>query len=105
LKEWPALAHRYTVERAFILGKTGSKAEARKMLEQVAEIDDKDELVPLRVEAASEAGRLALEMKDYANAKIWLDKAVKYQSLLTLYDSKWSKAAKDLQKQLPEEKK
>ena len=105
LKEWPVLTHQYTVEQAFILGKTGNKAEARKMLEQVAEIDDKDELVALRVEAACEAGRLAMEMKDYANAKIWLDKAVKYQSLLTLYDGKWSAAAKELLKQLPEEKK
>ena len=89
------------MEQAFIFSKTGKPAEARKLFEKVAEIDNKDDLLPIRVEAACEAGRVALEMKDPDNARIWLNKAVKLQSLVTLYDSKWSQKAKELLETLP----
>ncbi|MBR2643468.1 MAG: hypothetical protein IKD46_10125 [Lentisphaeria bacterium] len=101
VKAWPAVSARYDVEQAFIFSKTGKPAEARKLFEKVAEIDNKDDLLPIRVEAACEAGRVALEMKDPDNARIWLNKAVKLQSLVTLYDSKWSQKAKELLETLP----
>lgn len=104
VQKWPEIAAHYQVEQAFILGRTGKTAEARKLLEAVAETEGGDDLLPLRVEAACEAGRLALEAKEISNARIWLEKSVKLQTLITLYDSPWSSKAKELLKTLPEEK-
>ena len=79
----------------------GKAADARKLLENVADTDTDAYLQPLRVEAAVEAGKLALAAKDNENARKYFDKSVKLQHQLTLYDNAWTTEAKKLLETLP----
>ena len=101
LAQWPELAKRSQIEQARILVREGKAADARKLLENVADTDADADLQPLRVEAAVEAGKLALAANDAETARKYLDKSVKLQHQLTLYDNDWTAEAKKLLETLP----
>ena len=101
LAAWPELAKRSQIEQAFLLVCEGKVADARKLLENVADADTDADLQPLRVEAAVEAGKLALAANDAETARKYLDKSVKLQHQLTLYDNAWTAEAKKLLETLP----
>jgi len=97
----PELAKRAKIEQARLFFRAGRPAEARKLLEEVADADTDADLQPLRVEAAVEAGKLALAANDAETARKYLDKSVKLQHQLTLYDNAWTAEAKKLLETLP----